>query len=186
MTYIPQGPGPYQQHGPGKCVPAPGTTGQRPYTAEEEELRQNCIEHKNRPDANGYVKVLVDGRQTKAHRYAYEQAHGPLAKGLVIDHLCRRRNCVNVEHLEAVTRGENSRRGLRSDPTKCRKGLHEWVEGQSKCVECARINSAEYGAKYYAKNKERLRIRNAEWHANPQNKEKTRIRNAKNKANKAA
>lgn len=29
-----------------------------------------------------------------------------------IDHLCRNRSCVNPEHLEPVTRGENIRRGL--------------------------------------------------------------------------
>lgn len=31
--------------------------------------------------------------------------------GLELDHLCRQRDCVNPQHLEAVTHSENTRRG---------------------------------------------------------------------------
>lgn len=46
-----------------------------------------------------------------AHRWAYIQEHGEIPDGLVIDHLCRVRVCVRVDHLEAVTNLENLRRG---------------------------------------------------------------------------
>jgi hypothetical protein len=53
----------------------------------------------------------VNGRAVRAHRYAYEQLVGPIPEGLVLDHLCRNRLCINPLHLEPVTIGENIRRG---------------------------------------------------------------------------
>ena len=45
------------------------------------------------------------------HRLIYEQAHGQIPKGLVIDHLCNVRACMNIDHLRATTNGENIARG---------------------------------------------------------------------------
>jgi len=46
-----------------------------------------------------------------AHRYAYTEQVGPIPEGMVIDHLCRVRECVNPIHLEPVEHVENLRRG---------------------------------------------------------------------------
>lgn len=46
-----------------------------------------------------------------AHRWAYEHFVGPIPDGLVIDHLCRNRRCVNPYHLDPVTQRENLMRG---------------------------------------------------------------------------
>lgn len=47
----------------------------------------------------------------RAHRIFYTTFVGPIPDGLVIDHLCRNRMCVNPEHLEPVTARENVQRG---------------------------------------------------------------------------
>ena len=61
----------------------------------------------------GYGQIRSGGRGVLlyAHRVAYELARGPIPPGLVIDHLCRNRGCVNPDHLEVVTNGENLLRG---------------------------------------------------------------------------
>jgi len=47
---------------------------------------------------------------TTAHRASYEVFRGDIPRGHDIDHLCRVRDCVNPDHLEAVSRAENLRR----------------------------------------------------------------------------
>ena len=67
-----------------------------------------CILYtKPRPD--GYMQVTWNGRKTLVHRLAYEQANGPIAKGLVICHRCDSPSCVNPEHLFAGTQKDNLR-----------------------------------------------------------------------------
>lgn len=56
--------------------------------------------------------LAYDGIKTRqAHRMAYELLIGPIPDGLVLDHLCRVKRCVNPDHLEPVTNAENIRRG---------------------------------------------------------------------------
>lgn len=62
---------------------------------------------------SGYGVFSHQARTMLAHRFAYELLVGPIPDGLVIDHLCRVRHCVNPDHLEPVTQRENLRRGMR-------------------------------------------------------------------------
>lgn len=47
---------------------------------------------------------------SRAHIVAWWRVHGDVPEGLVLDHLCRRRHCSAVHHLEAVTQSENEKR----------------------------------------------------------------------------
>lgn len=60
----------------------------------------------------GYGLLLWNERSQRAHRLMYEIMVGPIPEGLVLDHLCRVRNCVRPDHLDPVTQGENTRRGM--------------------------------------------------------------------------
>lgn len=62
----------------------------------------------------GYGRIKMGGRKGEfatAHRLSFELHRGPIPNGLVLDHLCRNRSCVNPHHLEPVTAEENTRRG---------------------------------------------------------------------------
>lgn len=108
-------------------------------------------------DSHGYgqVNVYLGVRDEKkrsttarAHRRSYEHHKGPIQEGLELDHLCRRRNCINPAHLEPVTTREN---GLRGDTiqsryavrTHCNHG-HEFTpeniyrdnRGYRRCRQC--------------------------------------------------
>jgi hypothetical protein len=66
--------------------------------------------------SGGYGNFYAGGGRTErrtmgAHHYAYELLVGPVPEGKCLDHLCRNRRCVNPDHLEVVTRGENVLRG---------------------------------------------------------------------------
>lgn len=76
-------------------------------------------------DRHGYGTYWGKDGPRAAHIHVYEQLVGPVAPGLVLDHNCRRRNCVRPAHLEPITGAENDRRRswrYRARMAKCKNG----------------------------------------------------------------
>lgn len=110
-----------------------------------------CIEWQGARDEDGYGRVNHTGKWRGAHRVAWEEVRGTIPDGLVIDHLCRNRVCVNLAHLELVTSAENTRRGLSATKTHCCHGhplsgenLMVRPNGTRACRECGRIRWRAY------------------------------------------
>ena len=97
----------------------------------------------------GYGQFTYKSKNWRAHRYSYSVFVGPLVEGLVIDHLCSNRKCVNPEHLEQVTQQENISRAYRKREH-CKYG-HELDGIKTKdgatyrrCKTCHKEEMAEY------------------------------------------
>jgi hypothetical protein len=94
-----------------RCHVIPATFDALPQHIRDQVVRSTCLDWVGRRNEKGYGLVWLDGRQQRAHRVVYELLVGSIPDGLVIDHLCRNRACVNPDHMEPVTVWENTRRG---------------------------------------------------------------------------
>lgn len=88
-----------------------------------------CHEWYGAVSGNGYGNFWFQGKTVPAHRMAWYFAFGSWPER-VLDHTCRNTICVNVQHLEDVTYGENTARGKsktgRKNPLTCASGKHAW------------------------------------------------------------
>jgi HNH endonuclease len=110
----------------------------------------------------GYAKIGKGSRGEGwigAHRVVYEALVGPIPDGLVIDHLCRNRACVNPAHMEVVTQCENTLRGespmaQQKRRTHCPEG-HAYTpdntvvdkQGKRRCRTCKVVYLRNYRAR---------------------------------------
>jgi len=90
-------------------------------------VESGCLEWQGSMIPDGYGTFWDGKKSILAHRFAYEESNGKIKKGLVIDHLCRNRKCVEAKHMEAVTNKENILRGegagaKNNRKTKCPRG----------------------------------------------------------------
>lgn len=114
-----------------------------------------CIESKRGITTNGYSRIFINGKQVQAHRWAWELINGRIPDDLVIDHICRNRKCVAIDHLRMVSQQENVMAGLHNidNRSHCNQG-HPFVKenimvrknGKRECAECNRVR----GRKNYA------------------------------------
>lgn len=67
-----------------------------------------CIIWTGSVASGGYGQIWDGERLRMVHRFAYERERGPIPDGMVIDHACWERTCVNIEHLRLATPAQNA------------------------------------------------------------------------------
>lgn len=105
---------------------------------------------------HGYGRFVIDGVVYSAHRVSYSIFNGELFDNLVIDHICRNKNCINPEHLRQVTFSENvlenseSIQAKNKKKTQCINGHYFSPENtrvmpnERRCRACERIREKKY------------------------------------------
>jgi hypothetical protein len=64
-----------------------------------------------------YPRMSLSGQTVAVHIVMFTNEHGYVPGKKQVDHICRRRLCVNPEHLELVTQLQNCRRRDRARRT---------------------------------------------------------------------
>jgi hypothetical protein len=124
--------------------------------------------------SNGYASLgwREDGRDigTTVQRASYTHSYGPIPDGMVIDHICHNRPCVNPAHLRAIPRGENARRQGEGDfplgqcpnghpLSEYRKRVKGVSAGMSYCGACQRERNDRLSARLKAEREAAVRTR---------------------------
>lgn len=97
---------------------------------------------------NGYAQIgwTEDGQRFHqlCHRVSWIAQRGPIPDDMTIDHICRRRQCINVEHLRLVTNVENATDNGQGRKTHCPanhpysdRNTYRDGEGHRRCRACA-------------------------------------------------
>lgn len=76
-----------------------------------------CLVWTGYRNPDGYGRLSDGERTVLAHRFAWERVNGQVPPNMMLDHICRNRACVNLDHLRIASRSENgqNRQGPDSD-----------------------------------------------------------------------
>lgn len=92
-------------------------------------ITDNCWIYRGHITSQGYGRIHIGKTSYLVHRLMFIEKYGEIPRGLVLDHLCRNRACINPDHLEMVTNLENIKRGIDGEwnriKTHCPQG-HEY------------------------------------------------------------
>lgn len=113
----------------------------------------------------GYGRTTIGRVKVLSHRASYECFVNKIPKGLTVDHKCNQPNCINPQHLEAITQYDNTMKGksfstINAQKTHCPKG-HEYnqentfyykINARRDCKICMK----ERGRKQYEINRDKI------------------------------
>lgn len=124
-----------------------------------EDLPNGCKVWTGAINSAGYGLITVNGKVTRAHRYAWERVNGSIPEGMLIDHICHNRACVEVTHLRLATRAQNNAYRKGANPNNRTSGVRgvtwdrkrkRWLAGVSKdgkAYYCGMYTTIEAAAK---------------------------------------
>ena len=108
----------------------------------------------------GYGRFWDGENLVQAHRFVWELLVGPIPEGMELDHLCRRRRCVNPDHLHVVTHAENINLGYGAHVHHRRKTHCPWGHpytsksgGRRWCQTCITARSTAFKRRKRAQRK---------------------------------
>lgn len=132
---------------------------------------------------HAYGRFYYMDKNVMAHRFAYEFISlRKIPENYDVDHLCKNPRCVNPEHLQSLSKRDNTFRSnnpmaINARKTHCINGheltgkdLYIAKNGTRKCYACIKIR----GKKYREINKQKLKIIQNEWYE--KNKEDLKIK----------
>lgn len=101
-------------------------------------------------DGYGYIRGSEKYTQMLAHRYAWEQVHGTIPEGVLIDHKCFNRKCCNVVHLRTATRKQNNENlaGLKGNNTSGHRNVYWNKESERWVVLVGHLGKKHYGGMF--------------------------------------
>ena len=74
------------------------------------ERQGDCIVWNGHLDTSGYPSFKYMGETLLVHRQLYKEEVRDIASAETIDHTCRNKLCLNLDHLDVVSRTENLKR----------------------------------------------------------------------------
>ena len=75
------------------------------------EKTETCWEWTSSMTPQGYGIFQTGGQNTPlmvSHKFAWELENGPVPEGMMLDHVCHNRKCVNPAHLRLATAKQNN------------------------------------------------------------------------------
>jgi len=118
----------------------------------------DCIIWSGHKDKDGYGIITFRRGTRKAHRVALFLVGIAIPEGLVVNHSCRRRDCVNPQHLNCLSPSENSKKDsasmgyINSQKRFCKQGhpFDKFYGRQRYCSICENAKSKRLRAKWKA------------------------------------